>query len=264
MKFVKMHAAGNDYIYFEQGEIKDEFLPELSRRVCDRHKSVGADGIISLTKSAGGVIFKMFNADGSEGQICGNGIRCAAAFAVKYMGMRSPIKFYTLAGERTVRVETVDNKIIATAEMGRPKQFISSEYFAEKLQEVDLYVNKRDVFAVNAGNDHAVFFSGLPLGFAAKHALETGLFPHGVNVECASGLSGGIKAEVFERGSGETLSCGSGAVAVVYAAVLSKRIAEGEYIKVCMPGGTLEVKIAGGNAYLKGEVNEVFKGEYEI
>ena len=259
-----MHAAGNDYVYFEQNEVSDEELPELSKQICDRHKSVGADGIIALTKTQGGIIFKMFNADGSEGRICGNGIRCAAAFAARYMGMRSPIKFFTLAGERTVSVETIKGKTVATAEMGEPKEFISSEYFAEKLQEIGLYVNKRDVFAINVGNDHAVFFSGLPLSFAAKETEKTGLFPCGINVECAGIIGSGIKAEVFERGSGETLSCGSGAVAIVYAAVISKRATEGQYTDVCMPGGNLAVKISGGKAFLKGEVNEVFKGEYEI
>ncbi|MBO4323336.1 MAG: diaminopimelate epimerase, partial [Clostridia bacterium] len=264
VNFVKMQAAGNDYIYFERKDVPVSFLPALSKAMSDRHKGVGADGIVVLEKAKGGILFKMFNADGSEGKICGNGIRSAAAFAVKYMGYSSPVKFFTPAGERTVELRRETDRIIATARMGRPKVFLTAEFFAEKLQEVDLYVNKRDIFAINAGNEHAVLFSGLPLSFAAKKVCQSGVFDGGVNLECVSVVSGGIRAEVYERGSGETLSCGSGAVAVAYAAVLSGRAKENEFIKVFMPGGTLEVKIENGEAVLRGEVEEVFRGEYEI
>lgn len=266
INFVKMQAQGNDYIYFERKNIPFSSLPSLAVKLSDRHKGVGSDGIIVLEKSDGGVIFKIFNADGSEGKICGNGIRSAGVYAVKHMGLTSPVKFFTLSGEKTVDVKTVGEKFIATADMGKPKEFLSSEFFTEKLQEVDLYVNERDVFAINVGNDHAVFFSGLPLDYAVSHTRSCNLFTGGINVECAvKSNGGGLRAEVFERGSGKTLSCGSGAVAVAYSAVISKRAKRDEFIPVKMPGGTLEVKINGdGNAFLRGEVEEVFKGEYEI
>ena len=262
--FVKMHAAGNDYVYFTQNALPDYLLPDLAVKMSDRHKGVGSDGIIVLKKADENFLFKIFNADGSEAKMCGNGIRCAAVYAHKYLGAKQKVEFLTLSGKRTVTTELIGDRFFACAEMGEPKNFLSSEFFSEKLQNTDLYVNKRDVFAVNVGNDHAVFFSGLPLPFAVKHVKMSGLFPGGVNVECASVTECGIKAEVYERGSGATLACGTGAVAVPYAAIKSDRAKEGEFIKILMAGGELEVKIENGNALLKGEVSEVFKGTYEI
>ena len=263
INFVKFEAQGNDYIYFEKDGLKDGDLPTLAVNMSDRHKGVGSDGIIVLEKTAKGINFQIFNSDGSEGKICGNGLRSAGVYAVKYMGAKPSVRFFTRSGERSVEVMAEKEKKVAIANMGKPKLFVSSEFFAEKLQETDLSVNERDVFAVDAGNPHAVFFSGLPLAFARKHALFTEIFKDGVNVECGAVTKDGIRAEVYERGSGKTLSCGSGAVAVAYSAVLSGRAKKGEFIKILMAGGTLEVKID-GEAFLKGEVKEVFKGEYEI
>ena len=259
-----MHSCKNDYIYLDQNDIPDYILPELSRKISDRHTGVGSDGLIALKKSNDGIIFKIFNSDGSEGKMCGNGIRCAAVYAINNMNAASQVEFLTPSGKRKVTVDYQNGKFVTTACMGKPKLFLSSDFFCEKLQNVDLYVAKRDIFAVNVGNDHAVFFSGLPLDIAVKHVELSGLFPNGINVECAEITSKGIKVEVFERGSGKTLACGSGAVAAVYAGIISGRLEENKFIKVFMPGGELEVKISGGEAFLRGEAIEVFGGEYEI
>ncbi len=259
-----MHSCGNDYIFFKQNGISSDLLPALSRKISDRHKGVGSDGIIALKKSGEDIIFKMFNSDGSEGKICGNGIRMAALYASKHFNSGNEVEFLTDVGRRKVLIEYQNGKPITTAYMGCPKLFLSSGFFCEKLQNVDLYVAKRDVFAVNVGNDHAVFFSGLPLDMTVKHVNNCGLFPNGINVECAEMTSKGLKVEVFERGSGKTLACGSGAVAAVFAGIKSGRLIENEYVKVFMSGGALEVKISDGDAYLKGETTEICEGEYEI
>ncbi|MBQ7642659.1 MAG: diaminopimelate epimerase [Clostridia bacterium] len=265
MRFVKMHAAGNDYIYFEQGSFSDEELSRLAVEMSDRHKGIGSDGIICLKKRGDGVTMRIFNADGSEGMTCGNGVRCAAAFALKYMGVKgNPLPVYTRTGARKVLIEKSGQNLVCTADMGVPTLSSTSEYFCEKLQSTDLFVNIRDIFAVNVGNEHAVFFSGLPLSVAAEHANGCGLFGGGVNVECVKNYKDGLFVEVCERGSGKTLSCGSGAVAAVYAATVSGRAKEGEFISVYFSGGKLEVKILNGRAYLKSEVCEVFTGDYEV
>ena len=266
MKFVKLHSCGNDYVYFEQGNLKKEDLPALAVKISDRRKGIGSDGIICLKKRSGGITMRIFNADGSEGKTCGNGVRCSAFFAKKYMGFTGDrINVFTKSGLSPVVLEDVTNLTsVATAKMGKPCFCRLSEEICSALKKTELFVNERDVFTVNTGNEHVVFFSGLPLSVAVKHIEATGLFPDGVNVECASVTQSGIKAEVFERGSGKTLACGSGAVACVFAAVLSKRAKENQFINVFMPGGTLQVKISDGEAFLRGETTEVFKGEYEI
>ena len=266
MKFVKMHSCGNDYVYFEQGDLKKEDLPALAVKLSDRRKGIGSDGIICLKKRSGGITMRIFNADGSEGKTCGNGLRCSAFFAKKHMGFSgNKINVFTKSGLSPVIIEDLGEfTSVATAKMGKPYIFRPSFEMRAALKETELFLNERDVFAVNTGNEHVVFFSGLPLSVAVKHIEKTGLFPDGVNIECASVTQNGLKVEVFERGSGKTLACGSGAVASAYAAVISGRAKENEFLNVFMPGGTLQVKIINGEAFLKGETTEVFKGEYEI
>ncbi|MBO4262407.1 MAG: diaminopimelate epimerase [Clostridia bacterium] len=265
MDFVKMHACGNDYVYFEKkGQSIDE-LKELSVRISDRHKGVGSDGIIAIERTDDGIAADIYNSDGSRALNCGNGIRCAAVYAKKYMGINGdPVGVRTLAGKSKVFIGRAGRKTVVTAEMIFPRLIFSSRDLCERLQKTDLYVNERDVFAVDAGNAHAVFFSGLPLSVAVRHALGTAAFKGGVNVECVICTQEGLRAEVFENGSGRTLACGSGAVACAYSAVLSGRAKKDEFIPIAMDGGELLVKICDDKAFLKGEVEEVFRGHYEV
>lgn len=265
MRFSKMQAAGNDYVFVDGREVKTD-LPGLAVRVSDRRYGIGSDGLISVTPEDGGVRMRIFNADGSEGMTCGNGMRCAALFAAKRFGMeRKKLTVCTPAGiNEVVLTDRTPRSARATAKFFGVKVFRQVDEFAEKLAKVGLYVDKDLVFAVDAGNPHAVFFAPVDAAFAAVAARSCGFFKDGANVEVAEIKGGAIIASVDERGSGPTASCGSGAVATAFAAVAGGFLPEGEFIDVIMPGGTLEVKISGQSAFLRSRVYEVFEGEYEI
>lgn len=276
MEFVKMQATGNDYVYAEERETEGRDLPELAREISDRRTGVGGDGLIVLSRAGEGereydLSMRVFNADGSEGEICGNGVRCAAKLAYERLGVRvNPMRVRTKAGVRAVRMIESEGKVFcAEAEMGRPRPLPLGAERERRLQEVGLSVDFFRIFPVDAGNPHLVVFdeedrSLLMLGRLCE---SSGAFPDGVNVEQVRRIPGGFSVRVLERGSGETFSCGSGAVAVAFAALRSGRVGEEEGrrgICVGMRGGRLQVRFEGETAFLRGKIEEVFTGRYEI
>ena len=222
MEFVKMHAVGNDYAYFDYEKVKSYDFQRLAVLVSKRRFSVGADGIIIVKKlSDFSVKMIMYNADGSRGATCGNGVRCSAYFAKKYLGLTSDeIVVITDANQTKVHLYKKDGKTYAKADMGVVKSANSQIIVAKKLQNMGLYVDYRQIFEMNAGNRHLVFFyPNHSLLSLAKGVKMSELFPEGINIERVYKIENDgdeikIYAEIYERGSGKTLSCGSGACAI--------------------------------------------------
>lgn len=280
MNFYKLEALGNDYVYVNAEEVKGCDLVKLARKVSNRRLGIGADGLIAVQKLTDSTIrMTMLNADGSEGAMCGNGVRGAVFFAVKNLGLnQKTINVITKSRNVTVLINDFgfgdikdQSCICATADMGVPKSGKNPSILAEELAKVGLYVDKRQILHVNVGNQHLVFFEpNYTLSTICKAIIKCGLFPDGINVERVfkiknhSENESRLFMEVNERGSGKTLSCGSGAVAAAYAfSVYSYRPLDAKLIvDVTTEGGTLNVFFEGGRAFLKGDVNEVFKGYF--
>lgn len=260
-----MHAAGNDYVYIRDQDYETERLAYLSRIFSDRRKGIGGDGLICVKKlDENAIRMRIFNSDGSEGATCGNGMRCAALFAAKYLGSRrNELTVKAKAGDYPVRLFFDGKEVIAEADFDEPREIFGGEKLFKALSPF-IKIDKNKIFAVNAGNDHLVAVGGeFNAEIYAKAAFRSGLFADGVNAEVISFCGNDIKVSVFERGSGYTLSCGSGAVASAFAL---KKITGRTEFTLKMPGGDLSVKFSDKIATLKGEINEVFTGniDYEI
>ena len=278
MRFVKMHGTGNDFVLLEgQGDERD--WPRLAQAMCDRHLGVGADGLILvLPSSRADVRMRMFNPDGSEAEMCGNGLRCIVKNAVEG-GLARPhagrIGVETLAG--VLAAETFgDGRTVerVRVSMGVPR-FAPAEVPVLVEAEppiVDLPLEVAGhalrLTCLSMGNPHAVHFldgpvAAFPLEEVGPLVEHHGLFPQRVNFEVAQVLADDrIEARVWERGVGATLACGSGAAATMVAARLS-RLA-GEKVDITLPGGTLAIEWDGrGEVYLTGPAERVFAGEWE-
>ena len=277
MKFTKMHGAGNDYVYMDgRGQTRD--WPALSVAMSDRHRGIGSDGIIlALASDRADLKMSMFNADGSEAEMCGNGIRCLVSYAFD-VGMvpagASPVTVETLAGVLKVTPIWQDDRMVgATVGMGVPR--LSAEEIPvdlpglEAVVDYPLEVNGRrfSISCVSMGNPHAVAFLDEPVGDVRLNELgplveHHALFPRRVNFEIVNVIDrSNVKARVWERGSGLTMACGSGACAIAVAARRHAYIAD--EVTVALPGGDLKVAWPGhGEVVLEGPVETVFEGEW--
>lgn len=261
MFFSKMHACGNDYVYFSCQSATDEFLRSFAVFASDRRKGIGGDGIIIVEKSDDySVSMRIFNSDGSEGLTCGNGMRCAALYAKKYLGISADeIVVKAKAGDYRVRLSFSEGKTFAEADFPKPEEFLGRE----KLRRL-FHLNSEEIFAVNAGNEHLVIVNaGFPPDKYAAISENCGIFPCGINVETVLPDENGAKVRVYERGSGYTPACGSGAIASAY--VLQKLSGKSDFA-INMPGGILSVSLRNDVATLKSEINEIYTGEinYEV
>ena len=277
MKFTKMHGAGNDYIYMDARHQERDW-PALAVAMSDRHRGVGSDGIILVRASDRAHLrMSMFNADGSEGEMCGNGIRCLVRYAIDNGAVpsdTSPVSVETLAGVMKVTPIWNGNEMVrATVDMGVPR--LRAEDIpvrapaGQVLMDLPLQVvgHKFSVSCVSMGNPHAVAFvdeavDDVPLHEIGPHVERYSLFPRQVNFEIANVIdSSHVKARVWERGSGLTMACGTGACAVVVAARLHNYV--GDEVTVVLPGGELTVRWPGkGSVVLEGPVEKVFDGEW--
>lgn len=260
-----MQAAGNDYIYVSGEENRGADYPSLAKKLCDRRFGVGADGIIAVyrdeTKKCD-FFMRIFNADGSEGKTCGNGLRCSAAF-MKIIGKttKKTVAIRTVSACHTVRLFPSENGFFARADFPLPKIVPISKIADNALKKLFKNRDGATYAKVDAGNPHLVVFG------AEKSAAEVfsgadipNIFRDGINLESAKIGSDGICCDVFERGSGTTFSCGSGAVATAFAAreKLNFRL---EKYPILMRGGTLFVQFDDKKSYLEGVVSPVFYGE---
>ena len=285
MQFVKMHGAGNDYVYVDCMRERSPADPAaLAPRIADRHYGVGGDGLILLLPSAQAAVrMRMFNADGSESEMCGNGVRCVAHLAVAH-GHAAPGEVtvetgrgvLTLhvrrTGPRTSQVRVDMGEPILEAERipvvhagGRVVAEASAALGAEAAWWRDCGLDPR-MTCVSMGNPHVVFFcrdvAAVPLETVGP-AIETHpSFPRRINVHVVQVEGRGhVRMRTWERGSGITLACGTGASAVCVAGVLTgvtdRRIAAD------LPGGRLELEWAeSGRVFMTGPAEEVFTGTW--
>lgn len=277
-KFTKMQGTGNDYIYFNCMGNPIVNPEGLAVRLSDRHFGVGADGIVLICDSAvADVKMRMFNADGSEGKMCGNGIRCVAKYCYDNAIVRKKqMTIETLSGIKNIDVHTQNGvaKLI-TVDMGKASLTPASlpvKLEGESVINKTVNVGGEDyaITCVSMGNPHCVVFvknvENLNIASAGKAFEESPLFPDGVNVEFVKVIDKRtLKMRVWERGSGETWACGTGACAVAVAAVLNGYCAKDEEISVKLLGGDLTVKYTGdGNVYMTGGAVKVYDGEVEV
>ena len=277
MKFYKMHGIGNDYIYFDCFDQMPEDPSALAIKLSDRHFSVGGDGVILVCRSdvADGKM-RMFNADGSEGKMCGNGIRCVGKFLYEIKGIRKDtITVETLSGIKTLRMHAENGKVSSvTVDMGAPELLpsrIPATFEGERVVNVPLTVEGKEyrVTAVSMGNPHCVVFGGDPYALALEKigpAFEHHeAFPESVNTEFVEVLAKNeLKMRVWERGSGETWACGTGACAVAVAAVLNGFADMGKDILVHLRGGDLTIVYTEETVYMTGPAEFSFTGDTEI
>ena len=278
MRFVKLHGAGNDYIYVDARE-RDMDWPDLARRVSDRHFGIGSDGLILLRESeSADARMQMFNADGSEGMMCGNGIRCFVRFGLDSFALddaRSSFDIETASGVLNVRpIREGGVMTRASVSMGEPELRPSRVPVAasddlERVLNYPLAVDGNEILVscVSMGNPHAVAFLDDPvddyeLTRIGPMVENHPFFPDRVNYEIVNVLSRDtMKVRVWERGSGITLACGTGACAVVVAARLNGLVDDD--VTVQLPGGDLRVSWPGeGEVVMEGPVARVFEGHW--
>jgi len=261
IQFIKMQATGNDFIVLDGIRQRIYLTPAVVRRLCNRHYGIGADGVILVQKSTRPrVHFRMriFNADGSEPEMCGNGIRCLGKFVYEHgFTRKKKIAVETLAGLKTLELLTKGNKVVQVrVGMGMPSAIMNDEL---------RIMNKRfRITKVVLGNPHCVVFvkdvDKFPVPRYGLIIEKHRRFPHRTNVEFVEILNRRlIKQRTWERGVGETLSCGTGAVAAVAAGIFNRRL--GNKVTVLLKGGRLKIEQNNqGLFHLTGPVEEVFDG----
>jgi diaminopimelate epimerase len=277
MRFVKMHGTGNDFVLLRAQEDEQDWS-RLAQAMCDRHYGIGADGLILvLPSSRADLGMRMFNPDGSEAEMCGNGLRCLVKYAVEE-GVARPrdgrMSVETAVGVLSAQVFGEKGAVERVrVSMGVPR-FAPQEIpvLAEgepplKDLPLDIDAERLAVTCVSMGNPHAVHFVEQPV---AEFPLESigpkvelhPLFPQRVNFEVVRVLGRErMEARVWERGAGITLACGSGACAAVVAAHIHGLV--GERVDITLPGGTLMVEWDRvGECYLEGPAELVFVGEW--
>jgi len=283
MKFVKMHGTGNDYIFvncFEETVINPK---ELAVEMSNRHYGIGGDGVIFIKPSdrrEGGIRadakMEIYNADGSRAEMCGNGIRCVALFMYTYIKLeRDTVYIETDDGtikpvKLNIRGKSVETMVV---NMGAPK--LDASEIPAKLYGYERIINKRvniagyeyNITCMNMGNPHCVIFAddieSFPLeSVGPNFEYATEFFPERINVEAVKCITRKYcKMRVWERGSGITLSCGTGACAAVVAGILNGYL--DDEVTVELDGGILSIKWdrTSGNVFMTGDAKKVFIGE---
>jgi diaminopimelate epimerase len=275
MRFTKMHGAGNDYIYVDCFHGRTPADPAaLARAISDRHKGIGGDGLILIGSSdRADARMRMFNADGSEGEMCGNGIRCVAKYVHDHGIARKPdLRIETGAGILDLQLE-VRNGLVEQVRVNMGKPIFGREAIPTRLDghppiraPLDVAGRTLEVTALSMGNPHCVTFvdeltDEWVLGIGPQIERHQA-FPRRVNAEFVQVLSPSeVNLRVWERGSGETQACGTGASAVCVAGVLNELTER--TITAHLPGGDLKLEWAStGEVYMTGAAVEVFHGEW--
>ena len=275
IRFTKMHGAGNDYIYINAIDSCPANLPELSNEMSDRHKGVGSDGVVLIMPSdKADFRMRMFNADGSEGEMCGNASRCVAKYVYdKGLTSKRKITLETLAGIKVLEItKVVDEKVREVkVDMGEPSFAPENIPTKSNCEVIDIPISTSlgtlNLTAVGTGNPHGVVImdsvSDLDIDSIGPEIQNNELFPRKANIEFVRIINRNeIEMRVYERGSGETMACGTGACASVVATSrlgLTERRAT-----VHLKGGDLLIHWAADNhVYMTGEAATVFEGEYE-
>ncbi len=277
MKFTKMQGIGNDYVYVNCLKEKIENPSELAKKISDRHFGVGSDGLIMINPSdKADFEMEMYNADGSRGEMCGNGIRCVAKYVYDYgLTDKTSISIETLAGIKYLDLTVEDgNVVLVKVDMGKP--IFSPEQIPVVSQRetvvdepIDIDGQEYRMTCVSMGNPHAVVFidqdvSEFPLEEIGVKFENHERFPKRVNTEFVNIIDRHTaQMRVWERGSGETLACGTGACAVAVACVLNGLTEEEVTVKLL--GGDLQIKWdkEKDTVYMTGPAEVVFDGEWK-
>lgn len=280
MRFTKMEGLGNDYIYVDcmAGEPASDW-ENLSIRMSDRHFGVGADGIILIMPSkVADFRMRMFNADGSEGKMCGNGSRCVAKYVYDNgLTRKTEVTLETLAGIKVLKMHLgADGKVdTVTVDMGEPiltAAEVPALSASERMVEETLPTAKHGDFAVTAvsmGNPHGVIFvdeitDELVLG-AGPELERHSAFPDRANIEFVKVIDGEtVQMRVWERGSGETLACGTGACATAVAAALTGRTNRKVTVKLIGGNLSIEWNEKDNHVYMTGPARTVFTGVWTL
>ena len=289
IRFTKMHALGNDYIVINEFDgtiIKENDKEEFSRKICKRGFSIGADGVIYVQKPTDDkydVRFRIFNSDGSEAEMCGNGIRCFSKFVYERVLKRNPLNVETKGGLRISEME-IENEIVKTVRvfMGAPKFRLKDipmkiegkskedEFLNESVKLNNDLMDEIKLSVVNVGNPHAVIFvedNDITMDFARDNLNILGkeienheVFPERINVHFIEVISPEeIKILTWERGAGYTTACGTGTTSsVIIAHKLGKT---GSKVLAHLDGGDLEIEIKEDGVYMKGDAVIVYEGK---
>lgn len=277
MKFTKMHGAGNDYIYVNCFTETVENPEETAVRVSDRHFGIGADGLVLICPSEKADFFMdIYNADGSRAKMCGNATRCVAKYVYdNKMTDKTEIALETLSGIKCIKITVQDGKAVAArVNMGAPilaPREIPTKFDGETVVSQNLTINDKAyaVTCVSMGNPHCVLYTddvhALDLPRIGPKFENHELFPDRINTEFVHIVSETeFDMRVWERGSGETLACGTGACAATVASILNGYCIRDTEIKVNLLGGTLYINwTADGDVYMTGPAETVCTGEID-
>lgn len=276
LKFTKMQGVGNDFIILEKNKVKKIVdKSELARKLCDRNFGIGADGLLIFSKGTDTDIdLEIFNSDGSEATMCGNGIRCISKyFADKYSNTNEKISIKTKSGVKYVTYR-YDSEFIATVDIGHAtfgKDSMELRTDESVIYNYPLKTSKGtfNITCVYLGNLHTVIFVGnlmlYPFDEIALEIQKNPLFLNSTNVEFVNVISKNkIEMLVYERGCGETLGCGSGACAAAYAAFKMGKTSKS--VNVILKGGLLKVFLDTDikHIFLTGPAETVYTGEYPL
>lgn len=278
LKFTKMHGCGNDYIYFNCFEQQVADPEALSIRLSDRHFGIGGDGIVLICPSdVADAKMRMFNADGSEGKMCGNATRCIGKYMYEHGLISKPeMTLETLSGIKILKMTEQDGKIASVrVDMGKailkPSE-IPTRYEGDTAVSVPLTVDGTEyaVTCVSMGNPHCIVFvdqdvSTLDLPKIGPSFENHDMFPERINTEFIRVIDDHtLQMRVWERGSGETLACGTGACAAAVASVLNGYCPKGEDITIHLIGGDLNIRYTDEAVFLAGPATTVFEGSIEL
>ncbi len=277
MKFTKMEGLGNDYIYVNCFQEKVEHPEEIAVRYSDRHFGIGSDGLILICPSdIADFRMVMYNADGSQAEMCGNGIRCVGKYVYDYgLTRKTDISVETLAGIKYLNLLVTDGAVEqVTVDMGAPildAEQIPVEFSRTQVINEPILVNQAEyhMTCVSMGNPHAVVFvdsvKDIPLEKLGPLFENHRLFPKRINTEFVEIINDSeVNMRVWERGAGETLACGTGACASTVACILNQKTKD--EIVLHLLGGDLKVKWdrAVNKVYMTGPAKVVFDGEIKL
>jgi diaminopimelate epimerase len=287
MRFTKMHGLGNDYVYIDGFAEQIGDINDTARRISDRHFGVGGDGMIAIVPSArADVRMRMFNNDGSEGEMCGNGIRCVAKYAFDHgLAKANPMRVETGRGVLTIALEIGDDGKVTRARVDMDTPILELEQvpvvqgtlgrnaYYKRVRDHEyslaMEIDGQPVQAsfVSMGNPHMVSFVNnlqqIDLPMIGPKLEHYPAFPKRANIHFAEVVSRThLRMRTWERGTGITLACGTGACAVAVAGVLTGR--SDRKVTVTLPGGDLDIEwnAADNHVYMTGPATEVFSGEW--
>ena len=288
MRFTKMEGAGNDYIYFDcmsdtTGELQEKIIPHIEK-LSDRHFGIGGDGVVLICPSkVADARMRMYNIDGSEGKMCGNATRCIGKFLYDNGYVKNTTcTLETLSGIKIINLKVENGKVVgATVNMGKqitnPKDIpmnldLIKDGYKDLVVAMPYVIDGKEyaITGVSMGNPHNIIFMDenvldLDLEKMGPKFENDPIFPERVNTEFINVIGPNeLRMRVWERGSGETLACGTGSCAVGVAAILNKKVDPNKPILIHLIGGDLTIEVKEDGVFMTGPAAVAFTGEVDI